>query len=97
MANAVHDENRVFAKMGVLFSDGVTLIPIAIDPVNGGVLMNTTDTVSADILAATANNIPRENGVDGVWRPAWSGQSSLDSSITYPVFVDATGAILVDL
>lgn len=97
MAGAKHDQNNIYAKMGVLFSDGVTLISIAINPTTGGIKVNTSDTVSADILALTANNTPRANGSNGVFRPAWEGVSSADSTTTYPIFVDSSGAILVDL
>ena len=96
MAEFIHDQNNVYAKMGVLFSDGITLIPIAINPSGGGMKVNTTDTASSSILALTANNIPRQNGSDGISRPAWSAQSSTDDTITYPIFVDSDGAVLID-
>lgn len=94
MANAAHDQNAVKTKLGVLFSDGVTLIPIAINPVTGGIKVNTTDTVAAGILALYTNGktIPRdENDV-----PAWCAQSNSSSSVVYPLFVDANGAVLID-
>lgn len=92
MANAPHDQNNVKAKLGVLFSDGVTLIPISINPLNGGFKVNTVDTVPANILSLTANMTPR----DADFQPAWEGVSSVDGVTTYPIFVDAMGAILVD-
>ncbi len=94
MTNAIHDQNAVKAKLGVLFSDGVTLVPIAINPANDGMMINSVDTVDASILALYENGkaIPRdENGT-----PAWCAQSNTDSSVLYPVFVDADGAVLVD-
>jgi len=92
MANAPHDQNNVKAKLGVLFSDGVTLVPIAINPTNGGVKVNTTDTVSPTILALVANKTPRDNNFD----PAWEAVSSSVSTTTYPIFVDSSGAVLID-
>lgn len=95
MANAPHDQNTIKAKMGVLFSDGVTLVPIAINSSNNGMKINTTDSVSAGILALYNNGkaIPRDaNG-----QPAWCAESSTDSNVIYPLFVDADGAVLIDL
>ena len=95
MAEAIRDQNYVHSKLGVLFSDGVTLVPIKINPANDGVMVNTTDTVDAAILALYDNGkaIPRDaNNI-----PAWSAQSDSDPSVSYPIFVDADGAILVDL
>lgn len=94
MTNAKRDENHVKSKLGVLFSDGVTLVPIQINSTNGGVSINESDTVDSSILALYEGGkaIPRdENDV-----PAWSAQSNTDSSVVYPIFVDADGAILVD-
>lgn len=92
MSNAPHDQNSVFAKMGILFSDGETAIPIAINPSTGGVKVNTTDTVTAPILVAVANRMRR----DGDYRPTWAGVSSSSSSTVLPVFVDTDGAVLID-
>lgn len=95
MTDAIRDQNNEPSKLGVLFSDGVTLVPIKRNASNGGMAVNTTDTVDAAILALYNNGkgIPRDsNGV-----PAWSAQSSTDSTVEYPIFVDADGAVLVDL
>lgn len=94
MTNALRDQNFVTSKLGVLFSDGETLIPIAIDPTNG-LKLNSVDTVDPGILALydAGKTIPRdENGV-----PAWSAQSNTDLTVSYPIFVDADGAVLIDL
>ncbi len=95
MANAIHDQNNIKAKLGVLFSDGVTLIPIAIDSSNNGLKTNEMDVVDASILALYENgkSIPR----DANNQPAWCGQSNTDSSVVYPVFVDTSGAVLIDV
>lgn len=95
MAEAPHDQNTVKAKLGVLFSDGVTLVPIAIDSSNFGVKVNMTDTVDVAILALyeAGKPIPRDrNG-----QPAWCAVSNTNSSVIYPLFVDADGAVLIDL
>ncbi len=89
------DQNHVSAKMGVLFSDGVTLVSIAINSTNDGMKVNTTDTVDPAIIALYTNGkaIPRdENDV-----PAWCAQSDSDPLVVYPLFVDADGAVLVDM
>ena len=94
MANAPKDQNRVKAKLGVLFSDGVTLVPIALDNSNFGLKTNTTDTVDPSILALyeAGKPIPRDEN----HQPAWCGVSNTDSSVIYPIFVDADGAVLID-
>lgn len=89
------DQNHVRAKFGVLFSDGVTLVPIAIDSVTNGVMVNSSDTVPAPILALFADgNMPRSRDY---YKACWFGQSSTDSTKVLPIFVDATGAILIDM
>ena len=95
MTNAIKDQNFVKSKLGVLFSDGETLVPIKIDPLNDGMCINVTDTVDPSILAPyeAGKAIPRDtNNV-----PAWSAQSNTDATVSYPIFVDADGAVLVDL
>lgn len=95
MANAPHDQNTVKAKLGVLFSDGVTLVPVAIDSVSNGMKVNTTDTVDAAILALYNAGKPIPRDANG--QPAWCAQSNTNSSVIYPVFVDSDGAVLIDL
>lgn len=95
MADAPHDQNSVKAKLGVLFSDGVTLVPIAIDPSSRGMKVNTTDVVSSAILAlyAAGKPVPRDrNG-----QPAWCAESDASPSVIFPIFVDASGAVLIDM
>ena len=95
MTDAIRDQNHVPSKLGVLFSDGVTLVPIKIDSVTNAMMVNRTDVVDAAILAlyAAGKPIPRDsNNV-----PAWCGQSNTDATVSYPIFVDADGAVLVDI
>lgn len=92
---AIRDQNFVKSKLGVLFSDGETLVPIAINSSNDGVKTNVTDTVDPAILAlyAAGKAIPRDaNDV-----PALCAQSNTDENVEFPVFVDADGAILIDM
>lgn len=95
MAEAPHDQNAVVAKLGVLFSDGETLIPIALNASNNGLKVNVVDTVPGPILALylAGKALPRE----GDYRVAWAGVSSDDPNIVLPIFVDADGAVLVDM
>lgn len=88
------DQNYVRAKFGVLFSDGVTLVPIAINSSNNGVKINTTDVVSAPILAMFANKTMPRN-LD-YYKDCWFGVSNADNVSPLPIFVDASGAILID-
>lgn len=87
--DAPHDQNFVKTKLGVSCLDGVTLIPIAIDPISGGVKVDTTSTISFD----PATVAPRDSNHD----PAWLGTSSSDDSVVLPIYVNANGAILIDL
>ena len=95
MTNALRDQNFITSQLGVLFSDGVTLVPIKIDSSNSGVSVDIVNVVDASILALyeAGKAIPRDtNGV-----PAWSAQSNTDATISYPVFVNSNGEILIDL
>lgn len=92
---AIRDQNFVNSKLGVLFSDGITLVPIVINSSNGFIKTNAIDTVDSAILAlyAAGKAIPRDaNNV-----PAWSAQSSTDENVEFPVFVDTDGEILIDM
>lgn len=85
--NAPTDQNHVPAKLGVWCVDGVTLIPIAIDPDNGGVM---TDSVSTIGFTPGSIDFRDEN-----YRPCWMAVNSVDGS-PIPIFVNADGAILID-
>lgn len=81
------DQNHVTAKMGILCTDGVTLVPIAITP-DGAMIADLTSTISF-----TPENIARrdENHV-----PVWLGQSDTSSDVL-PIYVNASGYVLMDL
>lgn len=86
--NAPHDQNRIKAKLGVLCTDGVTLVPIAIDAGNGGVLIDTVSTIG---FTPGSIDFRDEN-----YQSCWMAENSDDGS-PIPIFVNADGAILVDL
>lgn len=87
MADAPHDANWVKAKLGVLCTDGVTLVPIAVDPVLGGVMTDTASTIGF-----TPGSIDFR---DQNYQPCWMATNSVDGT-PIPIFVNANGAILVD-
>lgn len=89
------DQNYIRAKFGVLFSDGVTLVPIVVNSSSEGVKVNTTDTVSAGVLALfTSKIMPRSLEY---YKDCWFGVSNTDDSAPLPIFVDSDGAILIDM
>ena len=88
MTNAKRDQNHVTTKLGVLCTDGVTLIPIALDS-NQNVKVDTVSTISFDPATVDLRD---ENLVT-----AWMGVRSDDTSVVCPIYVNADGAILVDL
>lgn len=85
--NAPHDQNTIKAKLGVLCTDGTTLVPIAINPSNGGIKMDVTSTL---LVPVTENALRDEN-----YQYVWLGQNSVTGE-TCPIYVNADGGILVD-
>lgn len=81
------DNNHVPAKFGVLYSDGVTLIPIAVDPTTGGMKTNDTATISYN---PTGIDFRDEN-----YATAWMGVDTV-TGLPVPIFVDADGAVLIN-
>lgn len=88
MANAIHDNNRVPVKMGVLCTDGVTLIPIKINATNGGFEVDAVSTIG---FTPGSIDFRDEN-----YRPCWMGVDSVTGA-PIPLFVNADGAVLVDI
>jgi len=86
MANALRDQNHVATKLGVLFSDGVTLVPIATNPATGAVMTNSTDTLAVPVNPVAIRDENFENVLMGV--------NSVDGT-TIPVYVDSDGHILI--
>jgi len=91
MTNAKRDQNYVTTRLGVLFTDGTTLVPIAIDPSTGSIQLNTSSQVSQEIL-----NMVKANKDDN-YVTAMKGVSSEDGDVVLPIFVDSSGAILASV
>lgn len=94
MADAPLDQNYVKARLGVLFSDGDTLVPIKLSSSSNAMMTNTSDSVDPAILALYNAGKPIPRDANGV--PAMCGQSSTNSAVVYPIFVDASGAVLIE-
>jgi hypothetical protein len=87
MTNAIRDNNHQPVLLGVLFSDGVTLVPIKIDAATGGIAVNTSDTIGFT---------PDQDALeDGNYVPNVLAQDSTDATKRCPIYVDADGAVLV--
>lgn len=80
------DQNFVRAKMGVLNTDGTTLVTIKINESNGGMKVNTTDTISFTMTPIA----PEDENYNKVL--LWVGTDGL----TYPWVVNASGEVLID-
>ena len=87
MTNASRDNNHVATKLGILFSDGVTRIPIATNPVTGALKVDQVSTIgfTPDTIALRDENYEHvllaENSVTGT---------------TIRVYVNADGEVLID-
>lgn len=69
MGNAVRDENHVTSWLGVSSADGVTPLPVLIDPVTGRVLVEAPGGGGGDVvgpLSSTDNAIAKFDGVTGL-------------------------------
>lgn len=86
MTNAIRDNNHRPVLMGVLYTDGVTLVPIAID----GSGYMTTDEVNTIGFTPDVDAIRDENNVT-----VMMGVDSTDPTKLCPVFVNSDGAVLV--
>lgn len=84
---APRDQNFVPVKMGILCTDGVTPVPIAIDA-GGNMKMDMVSTISFDPTTVAPRD---ENHV-----PVWMGVSSVDLVTPVPIYVNADGAVLID-
>lgn len=86
MSNAPSDENFVRAKLGVLNTDGTTLVPIAINESNGGMRINTMDTISFTMTPIS----PEDENYNKCL--LWMGSDGQ----AYPWVVDSSGKVLID-
>ena len=87
MTNTVRDDNHIPVRMGVLCTDGITTIPIAIDESTGSMRVNTVDVISAPWPSISPRD---ENYVDCMMFKGTDG-------LTYPWAVDADGMVLIDM
>lgn len=89
MANASRDNNFVPGKLAVLNTDtvqGTNLVRIEIDESSGGVMQDTTATISFTMQPVD----PRDQNYVACW--LFEGTDGL----TYPAVATSDGAILVD-
>lgn len=86
MANARIDENHVKTLMGVSCVDGITPVPITVNPITGEVLVDYAETISYN----PQDIAPRDENR----QPVWLAQSEVDGT-ALPINVNPlTGAIL---
>lgn len=81
------DQNHVYTRFGVLNTDGKTVIPIDIDPVTGGISIDTTSTISFSMV----NIAPTGPDYQKLW--LFEGTDGK----AYPAVVTSAGALLIDL
>lgn len=81
------DNNFVPVRMGILCTDGVTPVPIAIDAL-GNMKVDTASSISFSPTEVAPRD---ENHV-----PTWMGVSSVDGVTPVPIYVNADGAVLID-
>lgn len=84
--NAPRDDNHIPVKLGVWCVDGTTTIPIAVNPVNGGVKTDITSTIS---YTPTQVDPQDANFVNVLLAQDGNGHF-------YPVNVNSDGAILIE-
>jgi hypothetical protein len=86
--DAVRDQNHIPSRLGVLCTDGVTVIPIACNENNfNSMEVNTVDTITVTWPSISPRD---ENFVDVMMFVGTDG-------LTYPWAVDADGAVLIDM
>ena len=83
---APRDKNHVPTKLGLLYTDGVTLVPIAVDG-SGDMLVNASDTIGFTPVTDAFLDENHEAMLLAV--------DSTDPTKVCPIYVDATGAVLV--
>lgn len=81
------DNNHIPALMGISCDDGVTPIPIAINPVTGAWVVDNLSSISfspTEIAPRDENHVPVLMGV-----------SSVDGVTPVPIYVNADGEVLI--
>lgn len=87
--NASKDQNHYSGKLAVLNTDtvqGQHLVPIAVNPVNNGIKVDTTATISFTMVPVT----PEDENYVKCW--LFLGGDGL----LYPAVATATGSLLID-
>lgn len=90
MTDAPRDGNGVPAKLACLNTDtvqGTTLVPLAINGTNGGLLIDTTATISFTMQPVDAK--------DGNYVNCWLFEGT--NGLTYPAVATSAGALLIDV
>jgi len=85
MTNASKDQNHVSAKLAVLNTDGVTIVPIKINPVNGGMKV----TRNSGLFFTMTPIAPRDDNRNACL--LWEGTDGR----TYPFVANSDGAVLI--
>lgn len=87
MTNARRDQNDIGLGLGVSSADGITVVPLQIDPVTGYLL-------TASISSAGSATSATQNKRDQNDRPTMYGISSTDGITLEPIRTDSTGRLL---
>lgn len=87
--DALRDQNNITSRLAVLNTDtvqGTNLVRIAINESNGGMMVNTTDTISFTMIPIDPQD---QNYVNCMMFVGSDG-------LTYPWVCDADGKVLID-
>lgn len=87
MANAKIDSNYVKSKLAVLNTDGITLVPIAVNEITGSMKVNETDTISFTMTPIA----PSDENYNKCMLFVGS------DNLTYPWVANSDGEVLIDL
>jgi len=88
MANAKRDNNNVPTMLGVLNSDGTTILPVKINPATFGLKVDNNTTGS--------DNGPNRALHDDNFIPTGLAVSSADGTTPIALYVDSNGKLLID-
>lgn len=88
MATAPRDDNNRPTLIAVLNTDGATIVPVAMNPVSGGLL--------ADDNTTGSDNGPAEALRDENFVTTLLAVSSVDGETPVVVYTDSNGSLLID-
>lgn len=91
--NAIHDDNQSNGILGVSSADGVSTLPVRVDPVTGRVLMDITQ-ISSTSVPTLGTTIPRDSNQVPVGRGVTD-----DTNLTpTPLLISSSnGFLLIDV